>query len=287
MIKEDFLERRYSDVLHSIVRIEVYPTPTGTARAASEHIIRCIQSVESPVIAFATGETMIPVYARLGDAVREGRVSLASIEARELDEYWPCAPTEPHSFVGYHREHVWSLGVPADHIHELDGTAADPEAEARRYGAIVHARPADLMILGIGPWDEDSQTGGHIGFNEPGTPFECGTHVARLHRSTILRDRVGRGQKTPDLALTQGIADILAARHIMMVAYRESKGMALAHALYDPISVHVPASSLRRVGDRVTMYLDQDAASVVEAYRKQSESGAHGELVFPVPTVSV
>lgn len=271
----------YIELPHAqIAHIEVYPTPTVTARAASEDIIRCIQSVGSPIVTFATGETMIPVYTHLGNAVRSGRVSLASIEARELDEYWPCAPTEPHSFVGYHRKHVWSLGVPADHIHELDGTAADPEEEAKRYGAIVQARPADLMILGIGPWDETSQSGGHIGFNEPGTPFECGTHVARLHRLTIYRDRVGRHQETPDLALTQGIADILAARNIMLVAYGANKGTVLAHALYDPISVNIPASALRRVGDRVTMYIDQDAASVVEAYRKQPESDTRGELVF-------
>lgn len=183
------------------------------------------------------------------------------------------------------RARRWSLGLLTDHIHELDGTAADPEVEAKRYGAIVQARPADLMILGIGPWDGTSQSGGHIGFNEPGTPFDCGTHVSILHYSTIYRDRVGRYQGTPDRALTQGVADILAARDIMLVAYGENKGLAIAHALYDPISLNIPASALRSVGARVTMYIDQDAASVVEAYRNQPESGAYGEVVFAAARV--
>ncbi len=272
MPKEAVKSVSHVEIFHpDIAGIEVYPTPESTARAASKYIIRCIQSVGHPVITFATGETMVPVYAHLGESVRAGRVSLTSIEARELDEYWPCVPTDPHSFVGYHRRHVWSLGALVDRIYEIDGTAADPEAEARRYGAIVQAHPADLMILGIGPWDDETQSGGHIGFNESGTPFDRGTHLARLHPSTVNRDRVERQQETPDHAITQGIADILAAKDIMLVAYGANKGLALAHALYDPISVNIPASALHSVGKSVRMYIDQAAASVLEGYKKQPE----------------
>lgn len=275
MLKEAVQVVPHIEIPHTeIACIKAYPTLDDTARVASEHIIRCILSVKRLIVTFATGDTMVPVYAHLGNAVRDGRVSLVSIEARELDEYFPCAPSEVHSFVGYHRRYVWNLGVPPDHIYELNGETLDPEEEVLRYGGIVHAQPSDLMILGIGPWDKESQTGGHIGFNEPGTPFTFSTHVAQLYPLTINRDRIQRQQRTPDRALTQGIADILAARDIMVVAYGKNKGLALAHALYDPISVNVPASALRLVGERVRMYIDQAAASVLEEYTKLSEPDA-------------
>ena len=246
-----------------INRIESYPTVAATAKAAAEYISAFINENPSAAITFATGETMKPVLQFLGEAVRNRRVSLGHIVARHLDEYWPCQPTEKHSFVKYLRERAWSLGVNRKNIHEINGAAEDPEAEAARYETLLLDRPSDLAILGIGPWDSGTQTGGHIGFNESGTPFDCGTHLARLHESTKRRDRKERGQSTPDCAITQGIANILAAREIILVAYGENKGMALGHAFYDFVSTEWPASALRKVGERVTIFLDEAAANAI------------------------
>lgn len=247
-----------------IVRIESYPSVADTAKAAAEYISAFIDANPAAAVTFATGETMKPVLGFLGRAVEGGKVSLAQIIARHLDEYWPCSPLEEHSFVRYLRERAWTLGISPENTYEINGEAEDPDAEAGRYEALLRERPSDLAILGIGPWDIETQTGGHIGFNEAGTPFNCGTHLASLHQSTKRRDREERGQSTPDYAITQGIANILAAREIVLAACGDNKGVALRHALYDPISTERPASALRLVGGKVTIIIDEAAGCLVE-----------------------
>lgn len=262
-----------NEILHpQINRIESYPTVVDTAKAAAEYISAFIDANPAAAMTFATGETMKPVLGFLGETVLDGQVSLAQIVARHLDEYWPCSPLEEHSFVRYLRERAWTLGISPENTYEINGEAKDPDAEAARYEALLRERPSDLAILGIGPWDIETQTGGHIGFNEAGTPFDCGTHLASLHPSTKRRDREKRGQSTPDCAITQGIANISAAQKIMLVAYGENKGTALGHALYDPISTERPASALRKVGERVTIFLDEAAASAMGQIEWQSAS---------------
>lgn len=253
-----------NEIFHpDIAHIESYPSVTDAARAASLYISNFVRINPTAAVTFATGETMKPVLRFLGEAVRDHGVTLVQIVARHLDEYWPCSTSDEHSFVKYLRERVWLLGVNPKNIYEINGEAEDPNAEAERYETLLQERPSDLVILGIGPWDIETQTGGHIGFNEAGTPFDHGTHLATLHASTTRRDREERGQSTPDYAITQGVANILAAREIMLVAYGENKGVALGHALYDPISTQRPASALRKVGERVTIFLDQAASSTM------------------------
>lgn len=51
-----------------------------------------------------------------------------------------------------------------------NGLAIDLQAETRCYEELIGMHPIDFQILGIG-------RNGHIGFNEPGTPFNSLTHV--------------------------------------------------------------------------------------------------------------
>lgn len=61
--------------------------------------------------------------------------------------------------------------------------------------------------------------------------------------------------------LTQGIANILEARQILLVAYGKNKRRALREALYGEIGIQRPASALRKQGEKVRIFIDQAAAS--------------------------
>lgn len=251
----------YYEITHpEIASIRVFPTPEETANGAAEEIIRMIQMNLTAAVTYATGDTMIPVYANLVRASRDKRVSFRQTTGFHLDEYYPCGPGDSHSFVKYLRERVFGpLGI--EQAHELNGLAADPNVEAQRYDSLLSAQLIDLAILGIGPWSCESQTGCHIAFNESGTPFDSRTHVAQLNRVTLERDRKQRGQDTPDRALTQGIANILEARRILLIAYGENKGLSLREALYNEVGVQRPASALRKEGYKVKIFIDEAAAS--------------------------
>jgi glucosamine-6-phosphate deaminase len=160
------------------------------------------------------------------------------------------------------RENFYGL-VDADpaRIHVPDGSAPDPEAECERYeAAIREAGGVDLCVLGIG-------RNGHIGFNEPGAPFDSRTRVVRLSESTR---RVNASDfeegKVPERAITVGMATIFEAREVLLLASGANKARAAAAALQGEISESVPASMLRR-HPNATFLLDREAASALDGGR--------------------
>ena len=60
----------------------------------------------------------------------------------------------------------------------MDAQAENAEAELARYAGVLERYPRDIQLLGLG-------TNGHIGANEPGTPFDSSLFVADSFASTI------------------------------------------------------------------------------------------------------
>ena len=123
-------------------------------------------------------------------------------------------------------------------------------------GSAVLAKAfSDLQILGIG-------RNAHIGFNEPGTPFDSQTHVVDLTDSTIeanSRFFASRDQ-VPTKAISMGIASIMAAKKIILFAYGDKKADAIFKMVKGPVTEEVPASVLQNHPD-VTLILDEAAAA--------------------------
>jgi len=209
------------------------------------------------VITYATGDTMIPVYKAIRNKIEGGTADFSKTAAFHLDEYYPCFPDETHGFQRFLLHYVFRpFQIPPEKCFAINGTAQDPDAEATRYNLLLSQQQVDLAILGIGP-------GSHIAFNEQGTPFDSQTHLVILSQRTIYRDREERGQNTPIYAITQGIANILAAERILLIAYGSNKGKYLKPALFEPTNVQYPASALRLVGEKVKILIDQQAAAVL------------------------
>jgi len=89
--------------------------------------------------------------------------------------------------------------------------------------AIADAGGIDIQILGIG-------VNGHIGFNEPGSSRNSLTRIAALDNSTRLANayEFENISQVPRLAVTMGIASILKAKRIILMAFGESKAPIIA-----------------------------------------------------------
>ncbi|WP_414171560.1 glucosamine-6-phosphate deaminase [Clavibacter tessellarius] len=162
----------------------------------------------------------------------------------------------PESYLAFVRARIARpLDVPDARVVVPDGAAADPaEAAAEHERRIRRLGGAGLQIVGIG-------ANGHLGFNEPGSPFDGVSRVVRLAAATR-RDNAryfgGDADAVPTHAITQGIATIMSARRILLVASGERKARALAAALAGPVSERVPASILQR-HPHVTVVADRAA----------------------------
>lgn len=113
----------------------------------------------------------------------------------------------------------------------------------------------DLVILGIGER-------GHVAYDEPGVDFGAPTHENKLADVTrnALAEAFGGLENTPTHGVTMGIATILSAKHILLLASGEDKANAVQKTLEGRPETFIPASFLQLHTD-VTVYLDQGAAS--------------------------
>ena len=124
------------------------------------------------------------------------------------------------------------------------------------YDAAIRALGGmDLVILGIGER-------GHVAYDEPGVDFGAGTHENKLADVTrkALAEAFGGLESTPTHGVTMGIATILAAKRIFLLAFGEDKANAAQKTLEGRPETFIPASFLQLHTD-VTMYLDHAAAS--------------------------
>lgn len=199
---------------------------------------------------------MLPVYGHVRALAASGDVSFSRSTSFNLDEYVGLAGDHPQSYRHFMQDELFGpTDFNTEQAHLPDGLAADPEVEAQRYEAAIRAQGVDLQLLGIG-------MNGHIGFNEPGTPFDSVTHVIELAEQTrqsnaIYFDSI---DLVPRQAITMGISTIMAAKAIVLLAVGAAKAEIIARALEGPVDPSCPASILQRHPD-VTVILDEEAAA--------------------------
>lgn len=200
-----------------------------------------IERQPKTVLGFATGSTPLGMYEWLIRYHREG-LDFSQVTTFNLDEYIGLAGDHPASYRCFMEEKLFGhINVPKDRIYIPNGMAEDPEAECRAYEELIRKMGGiDLQVLGIG-------VNGHIGFNEPGTPFNTTTHVAELAPAT--REANSRFfssmDEVPTHAISMGIKSIMHARRIILLANGEHKAEAVAAAVKGPITPDLPASVLQ------------------------------------------
>jgi glucosamine-6-phosphate deaminase len=248
--------------------VQVFPDSTLACKAAADFVATTIRDAIAArgraVLGLATGHTPLPLYDRLVTLHRAGELSFANVSTFNLDEYYPMAPTDPQSYRVYMDKNLFDhIGIPPNQTHLFDGTV--PEAFAGEHAAgfdrwIAAEGGLDFQLLGIG-------RNGHIGFNEPSDlpvdqALTLSSRLMNLHPIT-LEDATadfGDAALVPRRALTLGVASIVAARSILVLAFGAKKAENLAKALRGPITAEVPASLLQTAAGRVIWLIDEAAA---------------------------
>ncbi len=211
------------------------------------------------VLGLATGSTPLGVYEELIRRHQAGDVDFAQVITFNLDEYYPMSPESPHSYHRYMWENFFEhVNIAKQNAHIPDGTTPRErvvEACAAYEAAIRAAGGIDFQLLGIGKT-------GHVGFNEPGSDAASRTRIVTLDtltRKDAAADFFGV-ENVPREAITTGVATILDAKEIALLATGEHKAGIVARAVEGDISTDVAATFLQR-HPNVTVYLDLPAAA--------------------------
>lgn len=241
------------------MRVQVFDGSAALAAAGADVVHAGIAEFAGRALGVATGSTPLGLYAELSRRCAQGLMDPGALGIVALDEYLGVGPEHPGSYATYVRDRIARpLGIPDERVAVPDGLqepgVACPafEASIRRLGCV------GVQVAGIG-------SNGHLGFNEPGTPFDSRTHIVQLSEQTRADNQAVFGTSpVPRFALTQGISTILDARRILLLATGAGKAEAVRRALTEAPDVDCPASAVQLHPD-VVVLLDRDAASALPA----------------------
>jgi glucosamine-6-phosphate deaminase len=247
----------------------------AAARYAAREIDKLIRArnaaAKSTVLGLATGSTPVGLYRELIRLHREEGLDFSRVITFNLDEYYPMPKEDSHSYFRWMHETLFNhINIPWNNIHIPDGTLAPDEMDAfcAEYERKIKAAGGiDVQILGIGRT-------GHIGFNEPGSPRNSRTRVVTL--DSITRRDAASGffgeENVPNQAITMGVASIMDARRIILMAFGEHKAQVVYKALEQPPIEAISASFLQEHPDAMVL-LDEAAAAELTAIKRPWEVG--------------
>lgn len=237
-------------------RITIIDKEGSFNNEAASRIAQAILLKRDAVVGLSTGRTTKPIHWKLSETITSLGLDTSHATFFGVDEVVGVPKTYSGAcYTMLRTELMDSIGVADDRFLMLP-TGADAYPEACRHftEALRHLGGIDMLMLGIGE-------NGHLGFNQPGTPFGSTAWLsemdpeldARIHRETATPDSQRLG------GATLGLKDIMRARKIVLVANGARKAAIVKRMLQGPVTQDVPASILQ-LHPNCEYLLDSEAA---------------------------
>ena len=231
-------------------------TPEKVAEMAAQRYVELLKEKPNAILGGATGSTPLLLYAELARLNKAGEVSFAQAKSFNLDEYVGLDGDHDQSYRYFMDKNLFEH-IDIDMAKTRVPSGINTEIAAEYDKEIEAAGGIDMQLLGIG-------NNGHIGFNEPGTPFGSITHVVELTEST--REANARFfesiDEVPTHAVTMGIKTVMNAKKVILIATGKAKAPIVKEFIQGPVTEEVPASVLQ-LHPNVEIFLDHEAASLL------------------------
>lgn len=243
------------------MQVIIFDDAQQVAENAADWVAELINKKTDPVLGLATGSTPISLYKQLVSKHEAGNLSFKNTTSFNLDEYLGIDADNAQSYRHFMNENLF------EHV-DIDKSKTylptcnqgeNPREQGLAYEEkIKQANGIDLQILGIG-------ANGHIGFNEPTSSLASRTRIKTLTQQTLTDNSrlFSEDEFQPTLAMTMGIATILDARYVLLMATGENKAQAVKDMVAGPLSAMCPASALQ-MHENAIVLLDKAAASKLE-----------------------
>ncbi|GAA6171104.1 glucosamine-6-phosphate deaminase [Colwellia sp. KU-HH00111] len=240
------------------MQIIIFDNTQDVAEHAALWVKELMLKKPGAVLGLATGSTPISLYQQLVSNHKAGLLSFKHTTTFNLDEYLGIAPNNSQSYRHFMNSNLF------DHV-DIDknntflptcNTGENPRVQGLAYEEkIKQAGGIDLQILGIG-------ANGHIGFNEPTSSLASRTRIKTLTQQTLTDNArlFNADEFQPTLAMTMGIATILDAKYVLLMATGENKAQAVKDMVAGAVSAMCPASALQ-MHENTIVLLDKAAAS--------------------------
>lgn len=209
---------------------------------AAWRVIRQILINPKCMIGLSTGRTTTNLHQIITEIHEQYPFDISNVTFFGLDE----VINVPREYAGacytmLRNEIIDELGVREDNFIMLPTISDDFELACRMFQEEIEKRGGvDLLVLGLGE-------NGHLGFNQPFSPFGGEAWVTKM--DARLEERIRKETNTPsDRELggaTLGLKNIMQARNILLVAKGAHKADIVKEMLEGAVTEAVPASVLQ------------------------------------------
>lgn len=241
------------------MEIKIVNDYLAVSEKAAAIVAATVERKSDAVLGLATGSTPEGMYSCLVQMYREQKIDFGRVTTFNLDEYFGLSAGHPQSYYSYMHQHFFShVNVDVGRINLPSCAEEGIEQSCLEYDQkIIAAGGIDLQVLGIG-------TNGHIGFNEPNSQLTAQTHLVNLTSETIEANSrfFDSPAAVPRQAVTMGMASIMHASKIMLLATGAGKSRAVQEMCSGKINTGLPASLLQLHRD-VILLVDAEAAALL------------------------
>ncbi|MCC3374193.1 glucosamine-6-phosphate deaminase [Cohnella sp. REN36] len=239
---------------------------------AAEAVESVVRRKKNALLGLTTGNTPIGMYHALAEKSRAGELNMRETHIFSMEEYLGIPPDNYQSLYQWlNRVLIEPCGIASERVNRIDGSAPEPQLACQVFDRTIESMGGlDLVVEGIG-------TNGHIGFNEPMSPPDSPTRIVALSSETQTYNFAYWDELVPAHGITVGLAAIMKAKEIVLIASGSKKAYALKQALEGPVTSEIPASYLQ-LAPQLTIIADREAASLLTI---DKEGG------FPCPHSSV
>ena len=229
------------------------------SREASLIIKDLLVKKPDATLGLATGSSPIGLYQNLIKYYENGEISFKNVKTYNLDEYCELPRSHPESYYSFMHRNLFShVDILEENVHIPCSEGSDLQKLCDEYNDLLHKATIDLQLLGVG-------ANGHIGFNEPNTPFDQETWVVKLTDKTRRDNQrfFNSLDEVPTHAMTMGIANIMQAKCLLLVASGKNKAEAIRRLASGEVNPECPATILNRHPNAIVI-VDEDAASLIK-----------------------
>ena len=227
---------------------DIYESPEEGANQIALDIAQMIRDKQKAgrfcVLALAGGNSPRNVYSALVRMHKEEGLSFRNVVVFNLYEYYPLASDAVNSNLNSLKEMLLDhVDIDMQNVFSPSGTIAKDtifeycrlyEQRIESFGGI------DIAVLGIGRV-------GNIGFNEPGSRLNSTTRLILLDSDSRneASKMFGSIESTPVSSITMGVATILSAKKVYLLAWGEEKAKMVKECVEGNVTDTIPASYLQ------------------------------------------
>ena len=224
----------------------------------AEMIAMLIKHKPDALLCFPAGETSVGTFRNLVAMNKAGWLSFKKCRIVGLDEWAHLGEMKVENCRSFLERHLFTeIDYSKSNLCFFNGESDDLEGECLRTDEFIKKNgPVDMMLLGAG-------MNGHLGLNEPGTPFDLSSHIVSLDETTR---KVGQKYFSGNVTLTSGISlgikHILEAKTVILQISGARKADVVKKVVESEISPEIPASAIKAHGNSFLL-LDREAASLL------------------------